>query len=74
MKKFVGQAPPDNNKLAGAIICTQIKKPHKVASFNGGADDARFELFIKKYINHLFTPNVDKICSLIEKLSIVTVH
>ena len=37
--------------------------------FNGRNDEARFEL-VKKYINHLFTPNMTKICSMIEKLGV----
>jgi len=51
-----------------ATIIQLLKKTHKVASFNGGVDDARFDLLVKKYINHLFTPNTDKIFSLIETL------
>ena len=38
---------------------------------NGGVDVARFELFITRFIKHLFTPNTAKICSMIEKLGLV---
>ena len=37
--------------------------------FNGEVDDARFELF-KKYLFDLITPEIDKICGLINKLAL----
>ena len=42
----------------------------KALDLNGGVDAHRFELFVTKFIKYLFTPNVTKICSMIEKLGI----
>ncbi len=39
--------------------------------FNGGVDVARFELFVNRFIKHLFAPNIAKTCSMIEKLDLL---
>ena len=58
-------------ELSESIDFTNKKDPKKGQFVNGGADVARFELFVTKFIKHLFTTNVTKICSMIEKLGVI---
>ena len=46
------------------------KEPLLWFFFNGGNDEARFELIMVRYFKHILTPEVVKICSTIEKLSV----
>ena len=63
----------NNSTLEQAeTLATSTKKAPEGANFNyGGVDVARFELFVNRFIKHLFAPNIAKICSMIEKLEFV---
>ena len=54
------------------IRCEYPHKKRKNKHFDIGVDYARFELFVNRFIKHLFAPNIAKICSMIKKLGIIT--
>lgn len=67
MKNYLGLLKNSNN----ISLFIQQKALEGANFINGGNDDARFELFVTRYIENLFTPNVAKICSIIETLGVV---
>ena len=52
------------------VIFALKKRYRKISLLNGGVDAHRLELLVIRYINHLFTPSVYKICGLIEQLGV----
>ena len=67
MKNYLGLLRNSNN----ISLFIQQKALEDTNFINGGVDVARFELFVTKFLKHLFTPNIAKICSMIEKLGFV---
>lgn len=67
----LGRSQNGRFELTKNQLGTKKEPSKKAPNFNGGVNDARFELF-KKFIFDLFLPETEKICDSIEKLILIT--